>query len=113
MFPRVKKVEKDRIQINEDIVTDNFFLHPNGYEIVEKSPSVTKKELDKMLLHEPSILVFGTGFKGRGRVSQQVLDAAAKQQLEVHVMNTPDALKKFQDHARRGQKVVAHIHVGE
>jgi len=41
------------------------------------------------------------------------MDAAKKSSLDIHILKTPDALKKFQEFARKGKKVVAHIHVGE
>jgi len=42
-----------------------------------------------------------------------VLAAAKKQKIAVHVLPSEAAIKKFQDFARRGKRVVAHIHVGE
>ncbi len=113
MFPRIKKVEQGKIHINEDIVTDNFFIHPNGHELLEKRPSATNKELEKMLLHEPEAVIFGIGFRGKATVAPEVMNATAKLKVNVHVLNTPEALKKFQEIARQGRKVVAHINVGE
>ena len=57
--------------------------------------------------------IFGIGFKGRVKISQEVMDTAKKSGLDIHILKTPDALKKFQELARKGRKAVAHIHVGE
>lgn len=113
MLPRIKKVELGKIHINDEVITNDFFLHPNGIEQVEKTRAISKREFDRMLLHEPEIAVFGTGFRGRMKLSPDVFDAAKKFNVALHVMDTPSALKKFQEFARRGKKVVAHIHVGE
>ncbi|MFA4819512.1 MAG: MTH938/NDUFAF3 family protein [Candidatus Aenigmatarchaeota archaeon] len=113
MLPRIKKVELGKIHINDDVISSDFFLHANGVEQLDKTNRISKKEFERMLLHEPEIAIFGTGFKGKLNVSEDVLDAAKKSSVDVHVLKTPDALKKFQEFARKGRKVVAHIHVGE
>ncbi len=113
MLPRIKKVEPGKIHINEDIVTNNFFLHKGGVEHLEKTNKITKKEFDKMLLHDPDVAIFGTGFRGKLNINQDVFDAAKKSKIIIHALKTPDALKKFQELARSGKSVVAHIHVGE
>jgi hypothetical protein len=113
MHPRIKKVEQGKIHLNEEIITDNLFLHPNGFELLEKTPKISKKDLDRMLLHEPEIAIFGTGFSGKVKLDSGVVEAAKKQKLDVHVLKTPEALKKFSELVREGKKVVAHIHVIE
>lgn len=113
MLPRIKKVELGKIHINDEIITNDFFLHPNGIEHTEKIRTISRKEFERMMLHEPEVAVFGLGFKSRMKLSNDVLDAAKKSNVALHAMDTPSALKKFQEFARRGKKVVAHIHVGE
>jgi hypothetical protein len=113
MLPRIKKVEFGKIHVNNDILTDDFFIHPNGLEMVEKTRKIGKKEFEKMLLHDPSVAILGIGFKKKMQVSDDVFDAAKKSKVDLHVLPTPDALKKFQEFARKGKNVVAHIHVGE
>lgn len=112
MLPRIKKVELGKVHINDEIVTNNFFLHPNGVEHLEKR-AVSKKDFERMMLHEPEVAIFSTGFRGKLVIHSDVLDAAKKSKVDVHVLKTPDALKKFQELARKGKKVVAHIRVGE
>lgn len=113
MLPRIKKAEFGKVHINEEIVTDDFLLHAGGLERIEKLNVITGKDLDRILLHDPDAAIFGVGFKGKMKISQEVLDAAKKSKVDLHVLPTPDALKKFQELARKGRKVVAHIHVGE
>lgn len=113
MLPRIKKVELGKIHINDEVITNDFFLHPGGFEHLEKTRKLGAKEFERMLLHEPEIAVFGTGFKGKLKLSPEVFDAAKSSNVVVHMLPTPAALKKFQELARGGNKVVAHIHVGE
>ena len=113
MLPRIKKAELGKVHINEEVLTDDFLLHANGVEKLEKIGRVGTKELERLLLHDPEAAIFGSGFKGKVKVDSSVLDAAKKSKIDIHVLTTPEALKKFQELARKGRKVVAHIHVGE
>ena len=113
MMPRIGKIENGRVQINGSPVSDSFFLHPEGFELLEKSSKISKKDFDRVALHEPEIAVFGTGFRGKVKIDDAVVAAAKKQEISVHVLPSEAAIKKFQDYARLGKKVVAHIHIGE
>ncbi|HIG96807.1 MAG TPA: hypothetical protein HA230_00455 [Candidatus Aenigmarchaeota archaeon] len=113
MLPRIKKVELGKIHINDDVISSDFFLHSKGIEQLDKTNKINKKEFERMMLHDPEIAIFGTGFKGKLNITEDVLDAAKKSSADIHILKTPDALKKFQEFARKGKKVVAHIHVGE
>ncbi len=113
MLPRIKKIEFGKIHINNDVVTDDFFLHPDGLEKLDRTRKIGKQEFERMMLYDPSVAIFGAGFKKKMLVSDDILDAAKKSKVDVHILSTPDALKKFQELARQGKKVVAHIHVGE
>lgn len=113
MLPRIKKAELGKIHINEDIITDDFLLHANGVDKLEKSARIGTRELDRLLLHDPQAAILGIGFKGKVKVDQSVMDAAKKSKVDMHILPTPEALKKFQELARSGKKVVAHIHIGE
>jgi hypothetical protein len=112
MLPRIQKVESGKVHINGEAVTDNFFLHPKGFELLEKAAKIGSKDLERMMLHEPEIAVFGIGFKGKVKIENGLIEAA-KKNMDVHVLSTPEAIKKFQEYARKGKKVVAHIHVSE
>ena len=113
MLPRITKIENGKVHINDEIVTDNLFLHRNGFELIEKAPGIAQKDFERMLLHEPEIAIFGVGFRGRVRLEDTIMDAAKKQNITVHILPSEDAIRKFQELARKGEKVVAHIHVNE
>lgn len=112
MLPRIKKVEFRNVHIDDDVHTDNdLFLFPHGVETVDAARRPTVKDFDKMLLHEPEAAVFGIGFKKKLQIDSKILDAAKKNKIELHVLSTPEAAKKFQELARKGKKVVAKLHI--
>jgi len=113
MLPRIGKIEMGRVDIDGLPVSDNFFLHTNGFERLEKSAKISEKDIERALLHEPEIAVFGIGFNSKVKMDEGLLAAVRKQNIDVHVLPSEAAIKKFQEFARTGRKVVAHIHVGE
>jgi hypothetical protein len=112
MLPRIKKVEFRNVHINDDVYTDNdLFLFSHGIETVEATRRPTLKDFEKILVHEPDAAVFGLGFKGKPQIDSRIFDAAKKHKVELHMLPTPEAAKKFQQLARQGKKVVAKLHI--
>ncbi len=112
MLPKIKKVEFMNVHINEDVHKDNdLFLFSNGVEAVEASRKSTMGDFDKMLLHDPEVVIFGTGFKSKAQVDNKIHEAAKKSNIELYLLTTPEAAKKFQELSRKGKKVVAKLHI--
>ena len=112
MLPRIKKVEFRNVQIEDEIYKDSdLFLFQHGVETADATRKSTLKDFEKMLLHEPEIVIFGTGFKSKAQIDGKIHDVAKKNNIEVHMLSTKDAIKKFQELSRKGKKVVAKIHV--
>ena len=112
MIPKIKRIEFRNVHIDENVYTDNdLFLSTHGLETSDATHKLTMQDLEKMLLHEPEIAIFGVGFKSKVNVSQAIINAAKKQNVETLVLSTPDAVKKFQELIRKGKKVVAKLHI--
>ena len=112
MLPKIKRVEFRNVHIDDGIYTDNdVLLLPHGVEVVEPSHNISAKDFKKMMLHEPEIAILGMGFRGKLKISPDILDAAKKQKVELITLPTPDAAKKFHELARKGKKVVAKLHI--
>ncbi len=112
MLPKIKKMEFMNVHIDDEIHKDNdVILTLNGVEKVDASHSLTKKEFDEMMLHDPSVAILGIGFRGKVKIERSVIDAAKKNSIELHILPTPEASKKFQELARKGEKVVAKLHI--
>jgi hypothetical protein len=114
MLPKVKKVEIGRIEVGDKIYGEmDLLLHQHGHEEVDKTHNIGMTEYHAMMMRDPDVLVFGLGFKSEARLSKDILAAARHDKVEVLAMPTADAIKKFYDLARKGKKVVAHIHTTE
>ena len=113
MLPKIKSVELGKVHIDDEIVKEDFLLHEAGFEIVEKTPRFTLAHFEKLAVHDPQVVLFGAGFRKKASVDGKILDSARKQKIDVHVLSTPDALKKFFELSRSGKRVVAHIRVSE
>jgi hypothetical protein len=112
MLPKIKKVEFRDVQIGEELFKDNdLLIHRNGVEALAATHRVSEKDFEKMLLHEPEIAIFGTGFKKAIAIDQGVLDAARRNNVELVILPTEQASKKFQELARSGKNVVAKLHI--
>lgn len=112
MMPKIKRVEFRNLHIDENVYTDNdVFLFPRGLELMDATHEIKQQDLEKMMLHEPEVAIFGVGFRQKVVVPQNILSAAKKQNIETLVLPTPDAAKKFQELARQGKKVVAKLHI--
>lgn len=112
MLPRIKKIGFRHAHINDDIYSDNdLILHAGGVELLDASHKMTKDDFEKLMLHEPEIAILGVGFKDKVRIDKSVLDAAKKQKVELYVLPTAGAAKKFHELARAGKKVVAKLHI--
>lgn len=100
------------MHINEEVYSDrDVILLPNKVETVDASHKTTKKDFEKLMLVGPDIAVLGTGFRKRTAIDNSVLEMARKNNVELHVLPTAEAAKKFQELARKGKNVVAKLHI--
>ena len=112
MLPKIKKVEFQDVRINDEVYKDNdLFLFANGIEAVDATKTPTMEDFEKLMLHEPDVVIFGTGFRKRPGIDAKIHDAAKKHKIELHVLSTPEAAKKFQELSREGRKTVAKLHL--
>ena len=112
MLPRIKKLEFRHAHIDDQIYTDNdIFLHSNGHEATNPSKIFTQEDFAKMLLHDPQTIIFGTGFKDKVEIERSVFDSAKKLNIELVMMPTSEAAKKFHEYSRQGRKTIAKLHI--
>jgi hypothetical protein len=111
MMPRIKRVEFGNIGIDDNVYgKEDFFLFMNGAEATEKTHSPTVNDMEKMLLKEPEIVIFGLGFNSVSTIGEDIKSLAEKNKVKLLLLPTPEALKKFQELVRNGKKVAARIH---
>ena len=110
MVPKIKKVEFGNIHIDDKIIgKDDFFLFWDGIEITEKTHEPSLRDLEEMILREPDVIIFGTGFNSLVKINNEIIENA-KDRVELHIVPTPDALKLFKELTKKGKKVAARIH---
>jgi hypothetical protein len=111
MIPKIKKVEFGNIQINDNIFDkEDFILFWDSFKAAEKNHSPTLDEFHDILLREPEIVIFGTGFSGCAKISDAIKKEAEKHKIVLIIDKTPEALKRFQEFAKSGRKIAARIH---
>lgn len=112
MAIKIRQLDYGKIEVNDKLYTStDILLHPEGAEAIEKTHVPGIEEFEQLMLHEPSVVIYGTGFKNQVKVHPSVIAAATKQQIELHTLPTPDAVKKFRECAKQGLKVVARLHL--
>lgn len=111
MMPKIRKVEFGNIQIDEDTYgKEDFFLFPDSVEATEKTHTPSADDMEKMLLKDPEIVIFGLGFSSVSTISEDIKSLAEKNKVRLLLLPTPEALRKFQELARSGKRVAARIH---
>ncbi len=110
-IPKIKKVEFGNIQVNEKtFADDDFILFWNDCIAAEKSHNPSIDEFQDIMLREPELIIFGTGFSSCVKISDAIKQEAEKHKIGLIALRTPEALKSFQELARSGKKVAARIH---
>lgn len=111
MVPKIKKVEFGNITVDDEVFDkDDFILFRDGFERIEKSHSSDLGEFHSILLREPDLIIFGTGFSNCFKLSEAIKKEADKSRIELMELPTPDAIKKFQELVKIGRRVAARIH---
>ena len=111
MMPRIRNVEFGNIKIDDETFgKEDFILFNDGFERVEKSHQPSLEEFQSILLREPELVIFGTGFSGCVKINNMIKKEAENNKIEIVILPTPDALKKFQELSKAGKRVAARIH---
>lgn len=111
MIPKIKKIAFGDIQIDDkNFGGSDFFIFWDGIENTDKTHNPTIRDLEEMMLKEPDVIIFGTGFSELVKISDEIKNKAEKNKIDLHVLPTPDALELFKELTKKGKKVAARIH---
>ena len=111
MLPKIQKVEFGKIVIDGEEHTENdIVLFWDRVERKDKSHHMTLDHFQDIVLREPDIVIFGTGFSDAVKIDTRIMNEAEKHGVEVILRKTPKALEDFKKFSRQGKKVVAVIH---
>ena len=90
--------------------TDLQILPSGEIQPRERMHTVSKREVSDLLMHEPEIIIVGTGNSGLMKVDNDAFVAAQLEGVELIVKPTPQAVQEF-NKLSRGKKVAAVFHV--
>jgi len=77
----------------------------------QKRHLISKKDLDILLKEKPDVVVIGTGQDGYLQISPDVFNFSKQKGIEFFDLETPEAIKKFNQLYASGRKVVCYMHV--
>lgn len=98
---------KDAI-FDTDIVVD---IDMNARErVAADSHQISEDEISDLLTPDVEAVVIGTGQQGIAKLSKEAYDLIARKQLELHIDESPKAIKEYNEICTI-KKTVAIIHV--
>ncbi len=68
-------------------------------------------EVSKLLSGKPDVIIIGKGQSGALQVQEEVKKKLAKGSRELIILETPQAIRKYNELAKQGRKINALIHV--
>src|SRR3989344_6731570 len=105
MVPKVKKVEIGSIEVDDKVYGEmDLLLYPKGHEEIDKTHNISLSDYDVLMLRDPKKIILGLGFKSEVKISKDLLAAARRDKVEVLAMPSPDAINKFLELARKGER---------
>jgi hypothetical protein len=75
------------------------------------SHSFKLKEFEELCAENAEVIVVGTGTNGVAKVSKEVMDFLRKADIELVILPSSEAVRKFNEFVESGKKVGAIIHV--
>ena len=112
MIPRIQSIEFGRIRVDNKIIGNekDIVLFWDKFYTKLKSHTITRNDVEKLIMREPDILIFGSGFKGNVKISPDAKKVLNNNKINYNLIETPKALKKFKELSHQGKKVAAIIH---
>jgi len=112
MSMKIEKIAFGNIQIDGCVFdgSADLIIYWDKIEKVEKSHQKTIKDFEKIMIKEPEIVIFGTGFNDIVKIDEKIDNLAKKESVKILKMPTPEALKKFSELTRKGNRVAALVH---
>ncbi len=99
---RIVTVEWGTIEIEDGQVFKDAKLWPGGARAwdwdetgTRHSPGVQPADLAELIRHDATVIVLGTGFRGRLGVSSDALELLSRRDVDCHVLPTPEAVALY------------------
>jgi len=103
----------DEKQYSRDIV-----ILPDG-SVKERHPgkgrlgshSITRTEIESLVAEQPEVILIGIGVQGMARLARDAEFYLLEPDLNVTLLPSPQAVKKYNQCVEDGEKVAALIHI--
>lgn len=110
----IEEYEFGRIVIQGRVYTSDVIVHKNGVEEGwwrKEGHRVCMDDIKRILDLNPEVVVFGTGAYGRVKVDEEVIEYLKKNNIDVYVLETGEAVKLFDSLLKQGKNVVLAAHL--
>jgi hypothetical protein len=72
---------------------------------------ISKKEFDILAKEKPEVIIIGNGQYSAMEIGEEVKNLAKERNIELIVLPTPQAIKKFNELTKAKRSVIAYFHV--
>jgi len=102
-----------KIKVNGSVFRSDIIIYPDRIDISWRrleGHMVIPEDIALVLHCKPDILIIGTGFYGRMRVSPKAKEKIGEEGIELIVEKTGDAVKTFNE-ISNARKAIAALHL--
>jgi len=104
------RIVVDNRSFKSDIILSNDGIINEGWWRRE-GHRVTKYDIREILEYSPEVVIFGTGYYGVVKVDEEVGDLFKSRGVRVEKFKSAEAVKRFNELAKQGKRVVLAIHL--
>ena len=106
------------IVVDEKQYSRDIIILPDG-SVKERNPgkgrlgshTIAKNEIESLVREQPDIILIGIGVQGMARLARDAEFYLQEPDLNLTLLPSPQAVKKYNQHTEDGEKVAALIHV--
>jgi len=103
-----------RIVIGEKAIYTDVIILPDGVVRQRETAArhfLTAEDIQDLLSSNPDIFILGNGVYGRMNLSGELSQEMQDKGIQVLILRTPKAVKKFQELRSKDKKVSAYFHI--
>ncbi len=116
MQPKIKKYDFGEVIVDSERLTRDLIITPTG--IIKNWWRREGHRLQLIDIHDyiPENIVYdaaviGTGYYGYMRVDNEVIDYFKKKNVDVFILDTREAVRKYNELVEKGKKVLGLFHL--
>ncbi len=114
--PRITRISWGRVEIEGFGFFKDAKLYPGGCRDwnwhdtgTNHEPGIQPADVEELLQHGAQVVILSSGMYGRLQVCQETLDLLSDRKIQVHHLQTREAVRLYNDH-RQKEAVGALIH---